>query len=265
MLCPVQALLALVHDLQRIELEIVVLVEPCAGEIIQAKTGSAGKCERIDHELRDWPLSPHALANVLVTEPVHLAVEEDLPALLGQRRHRRAVKVEALLRLEVLVRAGRRLYDFGRARLLNVIRDLSRLLRQAREREVFRDVEEERLRLLDGFARLGDPGAKIGFLGHVLDVLAAAQEAGEEFLEEGTVFEEGRGDRGRCLRWGPVARVGVAGLGMAPNVWSPVVGRRLLYIRKRVDSISSVHKTWEGSKATIVDCSYILVYLFGEL
>ncbi len=44
---------ALVHDVERVKLKIVVLVEPGADEVVKPEAGAARECQGIDHELGD--------------------------------------------------------------------------------------------------------------------------------------------------------------------------------------------------------------------
>lgn len=44
------------HHVERVELEVVVLIEPCTDEVIESQTGAPGERKRIDHQLRDGPL-----------------------------------------------------------------------------------------------------------------------------------------------------------------------------------------------------------------
>ena len=64
---------ALVHHVQGIELEVVAVVEPGAGEVKEAQAGASGERQGIDHELGDRPLVDGAR---FVVEDVDAAVAD---------------------------------------------------------------------------------------------------------------------------------------------------------------------------------------------
>ena len=41
------------HDVERVELEVVVFVKPCAGEIVEAQASAPRESQRVDHKLGD--------------------------------------------------------------------------------------------------------------------------------------------------------------------------------------------------------------------
>ena len=97
----------------------------------------------------------HPARYFLVSKPVHLSNQENLPALLWQRCHSFAIHSKKVLCFNF--RLGRNLYikNNRRAYFLNEVGDLTGFSRQLVERDVSSDSKQERLRLLNVFFLFG--------------------------------------------------------------------------------------------------------------
>ena len=77
-----------VHPMQRVELEVVALIEPRAADVVEPETGAAGQRQGLHHQLLD---GLHVRGVGLVVEDVHLAVPDQTPSSVspGQNLCRR--------------------------------------------------------------------------------------------------------------------------------------------------------------------------------
>ena len=105
----------LVHHVQGIELEVVAVVEPGAGEVKEAQAGASGERQGIDHELGDRPLMVGAR---FIVQDVDTAVADlqDVD-VAGDRRSgvERNVKAEFMLHVRDVFRCevDRHLHGHG--------------------------------------------------------------------------------------------------------------------------------------------------------